>query len=167
MVFAWAGSLGQYDNLSRQSPDALVFLSDGLSHHICTAAVVRGLKFTSELFTVSLSVMNYCYKCICYLIFLPYLLRIKVAYEGCVYTVLRRYLPICAVHGIYAAGSSDLVCVQCFYIGGREIASSPIKDHSEVPRADPSQELMLQRIGQEIRMNNLRPETYGGAAPKM
>lgn len=155
MVFAWAGSLGQYDNLSRQNPDALVLLSDGLSHHICTAAVVRGLKFTSELFTVSLSVMNYCYKCICYLIFLPYLLRIKVAYEGCVYTVLRRYLPICAAHGIYAAGCSELVCVQCFYIGGREIASSPIKDHSEVPRADPSQELMLQRIGQEIRMNNL------------
>lgn len=33
--------------------------------------------------------------------------------------------------------------------------SSPIKDHSEVPRADPSQELMLQRDGQDTWMNHL------------
>jgi len=52
------------DNMSRQNPDRLELLSDGLSHHICTAGVVPKLKFASVLFAVSLSLMRDYYKCI-------------------------------------------------------------------------------------------------------
>lgn len=62
---------------------------------------------------------------------------------------LCRYILICSAHTIHAAGCSDLVCVQCFHTGGREIVSLAVKDHSEVPRAGSSPELVLRRDGQE------------------
>lgn len=104
--------------------------SDGLSHHICTAGVVSGLKFASALFAVSLSVMKDYYKCMLFLIFLAHLLRIKVAHGGCIYLLLCRYVPVCSAHSVHAAGCADLVCVQCFQMGGRESVSLAVKDHS-------------------------------------
>jgi len=59
---------------------------------------------------------------------------------------LCRYMSICSPHSIYAAGCSDLVSVQCFHIGGRGIASLAVKDLSEIPKAGPSLELVLQSL---------------------
>lgn len=125
-----------------------MWLSDSLSHRICMASVVSGLKFASALFAVSLSVVKDYHKCIWFLIFLAYLLQIKVAYGGCILMVLCRYVPICSGHSTHGAGCSDLVCVQCFPFGGREIVSLAVKDHSKVPRAGPSLELVFQRNSQ-------------------
>lgn len=143
------GNIGRYGNISSHNPDALALPSDDLSHHICTAGVVSGLKFASALFAVSLSVMKDYYKCMLFLIFLAHLLRIKVAHRGCIYLVLCRYVPVCSAHSVHAAGCADLVCVQCFQIGGRESVNLAVKDHSEVPRAGPSPELVLRRDSQE------------------
>ena len=63
--------------------------------------------------------------------------------------VLCRYMPICSAHSVHAADCSDRVCVQCFHIGGREIVRLAVEDHSGVPRAGPSPELVLQRDSQE------------------